>query len=53
MHLRENIIATKKGAPSSEVMAPTGRAEPFPMLLDIVSANKSKRLPVSADTGME
>ena len=47
------MIATKKGAPSSEVMAPTGRAEPFPILLDIVSANKSKRLPISADTGME
>ena len=33
-------------------MAPTGRAEPFPMLRDRVSASRSRRLPLMQETGM-
>lgn len=36
-----------------DVMAPTGNAEPFPILLESVSASKSNILPASADAGMD
>ena len=39
----------KNGAPRREVMAPTGRALPLPMLLDKVSASKSNTLPERMD----
>ena len=48
----EKMMATKKGAPSKEVIAPTGKAEPLPKLLDRVSANSSSKLPLRQDTGM-
>ena len=47
------MTATKKGAPSREVIAPTGSAEPLPILRESVSASRSSRLPQSAETGME
>ena len=49
----EKMTATKKGAPSREVIAPTGSAEPLPILRESVSASRSSRLPQSAETGME
>ena len=36
-----------------EVIAPTGMAEPLPMLLDIVSAIKRRILPKSAEAGID
>ena len=47
------MIARKNGAPSMDVMAPTGSADPLPMLLESVSAASKSILPVSADAGME
>ncbi len=47
----KKIIATKNGAPRSDVIAPTGRAAPLPMLRESVSDSRSNRLPQSADTG--
>ena len=49
---REKMMVRKKGAPSREVMAPTGRAEPLPRLRDRVSAKSSSRLPERTVTGM-
>ena len=46
------MIAIKNGAPSKDVIAPTGNAEPLPILRDNVSAMRSKRLPLSADIGI-
>jgi predicted ATP-dependent protease len=45
------MMDRKKGAPSKDVMAPTGSAEPPPMERDRVSAKSSSKLPVSAVTG--
>jgi hypothetical protein len=47
------MIARKKGAPSSDVMAPTGRAEPLPRLREAVSASSRRMLPLRAEAGME
>ena len=44
-------MAMQKGAPSKLVIAPTGRAEPLPMLRDRVSARSRRRLPMRQDTG--
>ena len=51
--LEEKIIYKKKGAPRRDVIAPTGRALPFPKLLDKVSASKSKRLPEKIEEGIK
>ena len=40
-------------APSSDVMAPTGKAEPFPRQREAVSARSRRMLPLRADAGIE
>ena len=50
---RPKMIARKKGAPSSEVIAPTGRAEPLPRLRESVSASRRRMLPLSAEAGID
>ena len=47
------ISAMKNGAPRSDVIAPTGSAEPPPTLRLSVSASSSSRLPLSAEAGSE
>ena len=49
---RKKIMAMKKGAPSKEVTAPTGSAEPLPAVLARVSAISSSRLPERMVAGM-
>ena len=49
----EKMMARKKGAPSRDVIAPTGRAEPLPMLRERVSASRSSTLPLRAEAGTE
>ena len=49
----EKMIVIKNGAPSRDVMAPTGRADPLPILLEQVSARSKRRLPPRRDTGIE
>ena len=49
----EKMMAIKKGAPKSDVIAPTGSAEPLPRLRESVSAASSSKLPQSAEAGMD
>ena len=51
--LPEKIMAAKNGAPSRVVIAPTGSAEPPPILRESVSAISRRRLPLSMDAGVE
>ena len=51
--LLAKMMVRKNGAPSREVMAPTGSAEPLPRLRDSRSASSSNRLPLRAEAGMD
>ena len=46
-----HILRPENGALNSDVMAPTGSAEPLPRLRERLSATSRSRLPHSADTG--
>ena len=50
---RAKRMVRKNGAPSREVMAPTGSAEPLPRLRDSTSASSSRRLPLRAEAGID
>ena len=45
------MIVRKNGAPSSDVIAPTGSALPLPNERESASAQRRSRLPRSADAG--
>ena len=46
------MIYKKKGAPIIEVIAPTGKALPLPISLEIVSANSNNILPIKIEAGI-
>ena len=46
------MIYKKKGAPIIDVIAPTGKALPLPISLEIVSANSNNILPIKIEAGI-
>ena len=50
--LPEKIMAMKNGAPKRDVTAPTGSADPRPILRARVSASKRRRHPARQEAGM-